>query len=58
MKLNRSMFSLCGNLAKNTLLASLRTGLGTVKSVLAGEGLYNSIGCTEKLQIRYANLRV
>jgi hypothetical protein len=52
------MFSLYGSLGKNAVLAPVWAALNAVKSVLAIEELYNSISSSEKLQIRYANLRV
>lgn len=58
MKLNRSMFSLWGNLGKNGVLASIRMAFSNANTVCAVEDLYSNMGCTEKLQIRYANLRV
>jgi len=58
MKLTQDMFSLFGMVRKYEALASILLPALCLRNIHAAEALYTGNNCREKLQIRYATLRV
>jgi hypothetical protein len=58
MKVTQDMFSLFGMVKKYEALAAILLPALCFRNIHAAEVLYTGKNCNEKLQIRYATLRV